>query len=443
MKIFKNILIITSLLYSFISYSSIYETCDWTNRQLTSKILENTNSLTPICDHHSSSDICIKPSQTEDAHTISVSENIKNHFEGLRFSVFYSIEDICFLASSIKGKNIFKARGSEYSCVDNRTSRNQRFYYCNDWNKLNSCQTFMPVTDSDGNKRHIPPQAPCLSENYIQTLSAGFNDMGFCFNLSGKELRDLFAIIHHESSFMSNSRSPTGAKCAGQLTAQALVNLNMDILLEKEPVHSIYMQAIKKCPYLQDILIPTDLLFNENYQNRSYMSLHRELDNIDFTCPLVSSMSRCFFYSFLFHKTSIELIERNISRLSNFLTSEDLDSFKSFISYLVYRGGYSVARTQLGRFIDQQDCKNEGECFSDIGDLKSKFTNHLRTTKNGKRLYSRETVNYPYAVQRDLDYFQSDFFIQHLLNFTTDLMITEEEIMNFSLEVREFCQFNQ
>lgn len=96
--------------------------------------------------------------------------------------------------------------------------------------------------------------------------------MGYCFDLSNTELYDLFAIIHHESSFIPNSRSFTGAKCAGQLTTQAIINLDMDILLKTDPAYSNYTQAIERCPYLQDILIPTDLLTNDNYQNRFYAS---------------------------------------------------------------------------------------------------------------------------------------------------------------------------
>ncbi|MDE0151990.1 MAG: hypothetical protein OXK80_05815 [Bdellovibrionales bacterium] len=444
MRICKNILISTFILYSSVSYSSIYETCDWTNSSLTSQIIEHTNSLEPICENLHSSEICTTPSQEEDAYTLPVFKSINNSIQEIWFNIFHDIEDICFLASSIKGKNNFKVRGSQYSCDDSRTSRNQRFYYCNGLQEVNSCQTVMPAIDDDGNLRHIYPRPPCLSEDYIQTLSTGFNNMGYCFDLSSRELNDLFAIIHHESAFIPNSRSHTGAKCAGQLTTQALVNLNIDILLEKDPAYPIYMQAIEKCPYIQDVLIPTDLLTNDYYKDKSYAFLNRELETMNFTCTLISDMSRCFFYSFVFHKKTIALMEQNISRLSTFVKPEDLESFKSFVSYLTYSGGFSVVRTQLKKFIDQLNCTNKEKCFSDINDLKSRFIDHLENARNkhGSKIYSKETLNYPYAVQRDLDYFQSNFFFQHLSNFSADLVFNEEEVLDFSLEVQETCLFN-
>lgn len=464
MKIFKNILISTFILYSFVSYSSIYETCDWTNWTLTSKIIEQTASATSTCTHFDPSGACINGIQEdtseEDPFILSVFKQLNTYLQETWFNFVYDKEDedtshttntykidnICFLASSIKGKNTFKIRGSQYPCSDYRTNLNQRFYYCDDVETSNSCQTVMPVTDSEGNTRLIYPRAPCLSEDYIQTLSTSFNNMSYCFNLSKKEQNDLFAIIHHESSFMPNSRSSAGAKCSGQLTTRALVNLNMDILLEKNPIYSNYAQAIEKCPYLTDILIPTDLLTNEKYQNKSYEALQSKIENLNFTCTLIADMSRCFFYSFLFHKTSIKLIEQELLPLEKLLTPEDLESFKSFVSYLAYNGGHSITRVQLGRFINNLNCANQEECSSEhlnIENLKQDFLTHLRQTKDKREnhIYSTQTLHYPYAIQRDLDYFQSDFLIQHLLNYRTSPALTVEEITDVSSKIKNNCQF--
>ena len=449
MKILKNILISISLLYSFMSYSSIYEVCDWTNLSLTSRIIEHTATATPLCAEFDDHGMCVDTSEDEGFFSSILTYLQEEWFSFIDFSPTDTdtpkIDNVCFLASSIKGKNTFKIQGSQHSCSDRRTSQIQRFYYCDDLTASSSCQTVMPVTDNQGNARFIYPRAPCLSEEYIHTLSTSFHNMSDCFNLSEKKQKDLFAIIHHESAFIPNSRSPTGAKCAGQLTTQALIHLNMDILLENNPAHSNYVEAIKKCPYLEGIIIPDDLLTHTNYQNKPYDELQKSLENFNFTCALISDISRCFFYSFLFHKTSIALIKQHIPHLSKHLKPEDLESFESFLSYLAYNGGHSVIRTQLGRFIDKLNCIDEVECFPedfDINDLKSRFIDHLKQVRNGTKAYSEETLNYPYAIQRDLNYFQSNFFAQHLLNLNIDPTLTDEEITDFSLEVNEICQFN-
>ena len=468
MKILQNVLISISILYSFISYSSIYEECDWTNLKLTSKIIKQTNSTTSTCISFNPSGECADPPQQETpedegSFMLSFFKQVNTYLQEQEwFSFFYGteeisqttntnkIENICFLASSIKGKNIFKVKGSEYSCSDGRTNLNQRFYYCDNVETPNSCQTVMSVTDDEGNTRLIYPRAPCLSEDYIQTLSTSFHNMSDCFNLSKRERNDLFSIIHHESYFMPNSRSPTGAKCAGQLTTRALINLNMNILLKTNPTYSIYANAIERCPYLKDIVIPTDLITNEAYQNQSYNELERKLEHLNFTCTLTSDMSRCFFYSFLFQQTSVEFLKQtNISVLDS-MNPDDLKDFQSFVSYLAYNGGHSIIRRQLDNFINNMNPNEnclDNECPSqqlvNLDDLKTNFIEHLKKTKNeqGRHIYSEQTLNYPYAIRRDIDYFQSDSLIQHLLNFNNSPSLTIEEITNFSLEVKNNCQF--
>ena len=239
-----------------------------------------------------------------------------------------------FCQLCVRGKAIFDFQHSQYSCADDNTNSYQRHYYCEEV-YADSCKTTMPVIDNTGKQRFIYPRAPCLSQDYIQTTANIFNEFGTCFNLSHKELENLFAIINHESAFITNSRSSTGARCAGQITVNAFLDLNAQIVLNYDPVRTIYNQATDQCPGLSNTTVPSNIHNHEQYQNISYDNLVKRLSRLPITCPLTLDMSRCFFYSFLYYTTALHLFRQYIEPIVELLHPYTLEKFKFFLSAII------------------------------------------------------------------------------------------------------------
>ena len=107
------------------------------------------------------------------------------------------IPDICFYAGMLRSTNL---NNSYYQCPKPSTPANQ----------------------ADSSKQN----APCLTEDYLKMTAQAFNETADCFGFTDKEKKDLFATINHESAYMLNIRSNTGAICYGQITNRLFQNLN-------------------------------------------------------------------------------------------------------------------------------------------------------------------------------------------------------------------------
>ena len=68
-------------------------------------------------------------------------------------------------------------------------------------------------------------ERPCLTEPLVNTVADAFEEVGSCVGLDIKSVLPLFA---HESQFVPNQTSASGASCIGQLTAAAISQVRQD-----------------------------------------------------------------------------------------------------------------------------------------------------------------------------------------------------------------------
>ncbi len=240
----------------------------------------------------------------------------------LRTDFFTSggIPSICFLSSS--------ARGSANRPPSAYNSR-KKYYHCNSPNDINTTGALAVKNPQTGQTHHLFLRSPCISEDYISSLVKTFNKMTYCFGLSQREARNLFAIINHESQFIPNVQSPTGARCAGQLTKDTVNTLNMNILLGQHPEFHAHQSASNKCPSLIHKTIPPDLHCTSScahtLQKGNYDSKKKKLNKYPKTCKLTSNLTQCFLYTFLNFKSAIKTFDHTFRHDNEFGRADAVD----------------------------------------------------------------------------------------------------------------------
>lgn len=194
-----------------------------------------------------------------------------------------SIHPVCFYASSLKSQNRNggRNRNSYYYC-DSVESREPRSYY--------------EAEKPNGETGIFKPRRPCLSRNYVAMTAESFNYMAGCFDF--KDLEDkvqLFSLFNHESSFILNTRSPTGARCYGQITSPVIKEIDDGIYGKSKKHKAIYAAALKNCPDLDQRVIPPQ----KNAKNPPY------------TCRTTQNPDTCFFYSMFNIKINEQTLQRS------------------------------------------------------------------------------------------------------------------------------------
>ncbi len=178
------------------------------------------------------------------------------------------INNGCFLTSAQKATS--------------KASR-KRFIHCEEKEDGTWVKTNLKVTTciEEGNsqkckEKYIYPRRPCLDENYITNTNRIFHEMAKCFDLPPK---NLFTLFNHESGFVSNIRSYTGARCYGQMTVSGIKTVNHEI----QRGNPIFRNFLKNCPHYQDNLV--------------IRSTTTKKDIYQIDCKLTKNPFSCFFYS--------------------------------------------------------------------------------------------------------------------------------------------------
>ena len=101
----------------------------------------------------------------------------------------------------------------------------------------------------------------CVNEDYIDMIWKSFAKMSYCFNSTQEEAEHFFRVINHESSFILNVMSSTGARCLGQVTRIYVKDGNRRIGLSEDGLvpFPVYDEAVKRCPELKDKTVLDDL----------------------------------------------------------------------------------------------------------------------------------------------------------------------------------------
>ena len=176
-----------------------------------------------------------------------VPDDMQSAYKAVKERASRDIPSNCFYASMLNA-NYFEntdSNSSYYHCENNKPSSKVSYHGCDmKGEKPESCK-LGPGT-SNNNREH--PEKFCLNKDYVDMTAKAFNEMSSCFGFSHEEKQDLFALFNHESSFMLNRKSSTGARCYGQLTPGVHHDINyyvfskgVDKIVKEE--YNIYNEA--------------------------------------------------------------------------------------------------------------------------------------------------------------------------------------------------------
>ena len=303
------------LLYIGSAHSAFYQTCKWSNQTLTDRFIKSNQEFLDAtrttqnrpCDFSAYN---IHPPFTPITDLLETEPFVNG-----------PIPSICFLSST--------ARGSANGLPTSGSRR--KYYHCRSPNDDNPIG-YMPVKNPQGKIKNLYLRSPCLSEDYHSSLVKTFNKMAYCFGLSQREARNLFAVINHESHFIPNAKSPSGARCTGQLTKDTVNTLTANTLHGYYPEFHLYESAQSKCPSLVDKTIPPDIFCTKppcshtlNPRGSMDDSTKPKLKEFPKTCKLTSNLPQCFFYTFLNFKTLLKQFDQNFRTDSEFGKNEGVD----------------------------------------------------------------------------------------------------------------------
>ena len=192
----------------------------------------------------------------------------------------------CFFAGAIRGASIYDPGES--------------FYYCE---KNSNRPGNMPVVDESKNPRIVSPRRACLNKDYMYLTARAFNKTADCFGFNKLEKEDIFRLFNHESSFLHNIKSPTGAKCYGQLTNGAITEINKQIYFSdtssRLPYSHIFNEVIDKCPGLQNAVLNPEIYKSEKQAGKKSIAKFRAIVSRSPTsCKITQNPYSCLFYAF-------------------------------------------------------------------------------------------------------------------------------------------------
>ena len=305
------------------SFSLPFEQCHWTNQNYTARIVKE-HSFFPLADPLKSmleSWDTFKTSQTTeniDSNDIDkefpylsplYDEFILSFFQESIKDTSFSENDVpleCFFASAARGANIYNPGKSFYYCEKNSTRSGN-----------------MSVTDHKKKKRKVSPRRACLNKDYTYLTAKAFNKTADCFGFDKAVKEKIFKLFNHESSFLHNIKSPTGAKCYGQLTPIAIREINKQIYFSDTssplPYSYIFNEVIEKCPGLQSaILNPKIYKPVEQTGRKSMKKFNQTISKLPINCKITQNPYSCLFYAFYNIKINSAEIENQLKGPTSF-----------------------------------------------------------------------------------------------------------------------------
>lgn len=199
-------------------------------------------------------------------------------------SKYDTIPKDCFLAIAVRGNQIFE----------------DRYNYCS----------------SENNRKHLAGwnQRFCINKDYITAIHETFKKMSYCFNFDKETQKDIFYMINHESGGILNSRSPTKARCLGQITKDYVEMINRIIgSANRKNPHSeafIWKDILAKCPDLESARI-------------------NKLRTIN--CEATQNPEKCLLYSFFGKKRSFYSIQKGLDSPHSYMGNRQFPKAEDFI----------------------------------------------------------------------------------------------------------------
>ena len=270
-----------------------YEKCNYQNSAYTKKILENSKKNYKEEEDTEACITCLHKQQRLDDLVMSLIKNVKRKNS--------SIPNTCFLASALR------------SVVKKGSKNSRQYYYCEDPQSNGRGQIMEIYNPAKQKKENVWARRICLSQDYINMTAESFNTMADCLGFSTlKEKQGLFELFNHESSFILNNRSKSGARCYGQLTEDTVEQIDKFIYLQLEThkkYTDIYKKALERCPGLdQQLILPKGL--GEKLSHNQFAKMSKKLNP---TCRTSQHPHTCFFYSLYIMQNNKIRYKRNMN----------------------------------------------------------------------------------------------------------------------------------
>ena len=302
-----------------------FEQCNWTNARHTNEVVKDhsffhlSDPLQSILKNWSEFKGKKDPKETDQEFAYlsdSYDDFMLSFFQESIKNSLLSDKDIpleCFFASAIKGSNLYRP--------------GKNFYYCE--KESNQAQN-ISVIDNKDQPRTILPRRACLNKDYIYLTARAFNKTAECFGFTDLEKEDIFKLFNHESSFLHNIKSNTGAKCYGQLTTIAIKEVNKQIYFsntKKPKTYSyIFNEVIKKCPGLQKAVLNPKIYENTK---TSISEFNQIISQSPASCKITQNPYSCLFYSFYNIRINMDAIQKILKGpTSRFKNNEITKKFK-------------------------------------------------------------------------------------------------------------------
>ena len=268
----------------------VYEKCPDHQEKYTQRIIQSSRNF--ISDPKESEE------DTEASFCLdcSIDELLANLVKMNEASINQNIPKACFLASNLKGNKTSRHRHGK------RAGR----YYCNKKGKVSQ----YPLVKG----RWLWPPRVCFNKDYVDMTAQAFHTMANCFGFNYKDKKELFALYNHESGFVLNAKSGTGARCYGQLTLGAVKDNLDEIYFKKKGLYT-YKEILKTCPEIQKIVPKT---FTKK-QPISISRFNKIFGNSSITCPSTHNPYFCLFHSMFFIKRYLNTLDEVRSESPNYL----------------------------------------------------------------------------------------------------------------------------
>ena len=294
------------------------------------------------------------------------------------------------------------------------------------------------------NRGAVYPRRPCINEEYTAMTAKAFHDVAECLNVP---LDMAFSILNHESRFILNNESSTGALCYSQVTGPAVADFNS--FLKGKPHYPEIPELLpenikKKCP-------ATWKHFKKVHTKYRKKNKRFEIASTLDKCKLNLNPYTCFFYGLSYLKVltakaeealqkhnHIEYTkykdwtfifkdqaekERTENKLNQKLNTKQTNIFieeealKKWLVMIGYNGGLSIPTSLFAGFMNQtkaylSDPKNsqeriqllaKGLSASRFKKGKRGFISYVRRNYPQGRRRKKEVANYMTKIENDLN----------------------------------------
>ncbi|MDE0118877.1 MAG: hypothetical protein OXM55_02575 [Bdellovibrionales bacterium] len=314
------------------------------------------------------------------------------------------------------------------------------------------------------NKGATFPRRPCLNEDYTAMTAKAFHDVAKCLNVP---LDLAFPILHHESHFILNNESNTGALCYSQVTSHAVADFNS--FLTDTPNYSSISDLLPKnikakCPEQWKHFQKINTKYTYNKKKQKILEIKTDLDR----CRLNLNPYTCLFYGLSYIKILMHKAEQALQQMNqveiveiagttlilwdeehkkkwtesntnkNLQTRKikifsDTDLIKRWLTIIGYNGGISIPgsmftgfmndiKAQLAQTNNRKKRKQLLRTGLNISDFKNSFPPYVRKHYPQKGTARRSQVaNYMGKVNRDMNTLQNRIQGQYAASLPKDI----------------------